>query len=643
MRRLPVGSVMPDGWLAKQISLTNDLQKKLGSAPDLLDMGAWTNGEILPRYVRGLILLAGVLGDSQLKSKVEGYVGAIFDSANAGGDFGPAGSKYLSPKIEAVKTVASYYELTGDERAVDFLRKFFKSQFNTMNVRPMWFHSRARLLEEIPAIDTVYKARDLEWLKDLAEMLRDNTCDWFKVASKFPYKKSAERLISASALKKVYKTVEQLENNVSERRPFTAERATSEWKKPAHQFVAETDGVSMAKAVKYPCTYGAFMGDDDLKRLSTRLIAALDKYHGNATGMFASDCMLAGHSPARGIDVVSAVEMTESLVTVLEHTGEAACADMLEEIVFNVIAAASSDDLSAVQDIVMPNQLEASLRRKSFFKEYPYGNAYVSGRLSRGAVALISAYPLFMQSLCMLRGADELNFFTYGPCVIDTVLNGARLRIREETGYPFRNTVVFKVEEAEGDISVRINFRVPRHTTMQLISGGQAVATGDSGISVKCILRTGSTFMLKMDIPLCALYNRDGSFRFVKGSVLMASQPGCEVRQSADMPGIAEANTVKKWAYTPIVSKKGSGGVHRLYDSEKTVVNTFGERPFDREKPPFELRIRCKNVLNWEYDYNGFSAIPSSPSFSEESLERVFVPFGCTSARISHFPPCYKS
>lgn len=644
-RRLPVGSIVPEGWLGRQIEIVNALQKRMGADTALLSGEAWKSGEIFPRYVRGLILLAGALGEPQLRAKADGYMHAVFDAAGEGGDFLLADIDGTAPKTEAVKTLLAYYELTGDDKAIATLRKFFKYRFNTLSVTHPWYHARARLLDEVAAMDAVYRTGDFEWLKDLAEALRDKSPDWFRLAVRFPYKKAAEKCISPSAVKKALKVIENAEHPRETKRPkpFTPEKTEAEWKSPAHQFLVETDAVNLAKAVKYPCTYGAFMGDKELRKLSLRLIANLDKFHGNATGMFAADRRLGGTSPARGVDVEAAVEMMESLVTVLEHTGECVCADMLEQIAFNVVGAAAFDDASAVEDIVMVNQLECSVRRKEFFSEYPFGNAFARGGITRGGVALLSAYPLFMRALCMTRGADELNFFAYAPCTIETEVRGAKLRIKEETGYPFRNSVVFKVTEADGDVDVRINFRVPRYTTMQLISGGQTVASGTGLISVKCTLRTGSTFMLRLDIPLTAVTNRDSSLSFVKGSVLMASRLGFETSaKNCPAGGATEVNAVKKWSFSPVVAKKSSGGRRTLYDNEQTIVNKMPEKPFDRDNPPFELRFQCKNVLNWDFDINGFSAIPQTPKFSEEALERAFVPFGCTSVRVAQFPPCYR-
>ena len=158
LHKLPVGSITPEGWLKDQLMLTNDLQKVLGARSDLLVHGAWVKGETLPRYIRGLILLAGVLGDEQLRDKGESYMSAIFDSANEGGDFGPSDSKYLCHKIEAVKTVLSYYELTGDEKALNFLRKFLKS---TARKKPIGSEVLPRLCAQKPVTGSRWRASSL--------------------------------------------------------------------------------------------------------------------------------------------------------------------------------------------------------------------------------------------------------------------------------------------------------------------------------------------------------------------------------------------------------------------------------------------------------------------------------------------------
>lgn len=638
LRKLPLGAIRPEGWLLDEIRHVCALQRRLGALQGLVKNGEWTSGENLPRYVRGLVLLSAVLDDKALKEKAFGFVLLMLNSANEGGDFGPKGTRSLTPKIEAVKALLCYYEYTGDERVLPFLKKFFKNQFNTYSVSPTWFDSRARLLEEIPAIEAVYRETDLEWLQDLGEKLRDSSNDWFKLASKFPYKKPYGKYIGARSLKKTLKKV-NLYSSIElppKAKPYTPEFVETEWHRKAHQVAIETDGVNLAKAVKYPAVYGRFVGDDDLKNISLKLINSLNRYHGTPLGMFACSNMLGSASATAGVDVQAAVEMLESLVEVVKETGDYAAVDLIERIAFNLIPAATFDDCSAVQDMVLVNQVEASPSRK--LPGSNEDNAYYTKKLTKGAIAVMSAYPLYLSTACMIKN-DEINFLTYAPCKMDISIAGCQMTISERTGYPFRNTVAFKVEKVNGEPEVKINFRAPKNTTIQLISGGQVVASGTKQISVKCVLKTGSTFMIKLNIPLVA-EEFGGKYSLMKGNLLMSEKMPHEIKTTVEDRRVLVVNTSKRWSIAPVLERKS--GSTSLYEQERTIVHDIGEKPFSFDNPPFELAVRSKNVQNWDYDISGFAAIPKKPDYSEESLERTFIPYGCTLLHIAQFPKCVK-
>ena len=641
LRKLPLGAIKPEGWLLDQMGHVCSLQKKLGALTGLVKNGEWESGEYLPRYLRGIVLLAAALDDKNLKDKAQSLLTPILFSANAGGDFGPKQNRSLTPKIEAIKALLTYYEYTGDERILPFLKKYFKNQFNTYAVSPCWFNSRARLLEEIMAIEAVYRETDLEWLQDLGEKLRDTSTDWFKIAAKFNYKKPYVKYVRARSLKRTLKKVATYEpyDLPSKLKPYSHDLVEGEWHKKAHQVAVETDGVNLAKAVKYPAVYGRFVGDDELKYLSLKFVSSLMRYHGTPMGMFACTPRLGASSSTEGIDVLASVEMLESLVEVVKETGDYELMDLVERIVFNLIPAACFDDCSAVQDMVLVNQVEASNGRK--LPGADEDNAYYTKKMTRGAVAMLSAYPLYLQTACMIKN-DEINFLTYAPCKMDIAIAGCRMTISERTGYPFRNTVAFKVEHVDGEPEVKINFRAPKNTTIRLISGGQVVASGTKQISVKCVLKTGSTFMIKLEIPLVAEETNKGHESLYKGNLLMVEKVPADVRVSAEDRRVFYVNFTKRWSVAPILSRKNNGGQRALFEAERTIVHEIGEHPFSFDNPPFELLIRSKNIANWEYDVNGFAEVPKKPDYSEESLERPYIPCGCTLLRIAEFPKCLK-
>lgn len=645
LTRLPLGSVRPEGWLLSEISHMSELQKRLGALSGLTKNGEWSSGEYLPRYTRGLVLIAAALDDRNLKDKAASFIQLIINSMEPGGDFGPRGYRSLTPKIEAVKALLCYYELTNDERIIPFIKRYFKYQFNTYSVFDTWYDSRARLLDVAGGLEAVYRATNLEWLQDLGEYYREKSTDWFALAKKFPYKKPYSSYVSKRALKKVCRTVNDYsltdaEKTNSKLREFNSEFVDGAWKKRPHRVAVETSGVNIAKAFKYPVVYGRFVGDDDLKNLSLKFISGVMRSHGTPMGTFSCDSRIEGTSKSRGTDVEAAVEMMESLIEIIQSTGDFECCDLLERIAFNMIPAACFDDCSAVQDMVLINQVEASEKRNRDDSDEIYCNAYLTKKLSRGSVAALSAFPIFMQAVCMQK-EDELNFMTYAPCSFDLQVGGVRMTISEKTGYPFRNTVVFKVEKATGEPEVKMNFRVPKNTSMQLISGGQIVASGNRIITVRCVLRAGSTFMLKLNIPIVSEDNGDETVSLYKGNVLMSLKIPHEITP-ADDRRIINVNTSKKWAISPVMDRKAVNGLRIPADQEKTIVNDFTDTPFSFDNPPFEIKIRSKNVLNWDYDVDGFTSIPKKCIFSEESLERTYIPFGCSLLHISAFPKCLK-
>ncbi len=634
LKKLPLGAIKPDGWLLKQMGYVNELQKRLGALPGLVKNGEWESGEALPRYVRGIALLSGCLDDKSLKEKVKAFIMPILNSANEGGDFGPKDAKEQTARIEAIKTLYTYYEITKDRDILTFLRKFFKNQFNTYSLTHTWYNSRARLLEEIPAIEAVFRETDAEWLQDLALNLRTSSCDWLRIARKFPYTKPYYKYVSQSGVRRTAKIVAN--NTPKHRKKLTPEFIEAQWRKKSHQLAVTTDGTNIAKAVKYPATYGRFIGDDNIKQNALKMISSLEKYHGTPTGMFSCDSRIVAKSSERGVDTQATVEMIESLVEVIKETRDFHAVDLLERIVFNAISAVTFEDVSAVQNMFNVNQMNVGE-----YKYLPYSdrnNAFYGKKLTQGAIALLQAYPLYLQATCMTK-EDELNFLSYAPCTMNVSIGGSNLTISERTSYPFRNTIVFKVEKADGEPEVKINFRVPKNTAMQLISGGQVVATSTKEISVKCVLRAGSTFMLKMSIPLTIEDNGDKTVSLYKGNVLMSLKMRQELKTSDIDVNATNVRPISKWNFTPILTR-AQGGVKKLAHDEKTFIHEIGDVPLSLDEPPFELHIKSKTVANWEYDKNGVLKTPKKPIFCEEKLEKIYVPYGCTLLHIAKFPKC---
>ncbi|MDD4839579.1 MAG: glycoside hydrolase family 127 protein [Clostridia bacterium] len=646
LTRVPLGAIKADGWLKKELVQLRELQRNLPKAMEELSLkSAWFGGQgdawdLPPKYLASLITLYSVLGDETLETETMRFASAILRSQNEDGNFGPMRHNDLLPRIEAVKAIVLYFELTGDKDAIVFLKKYFKFQFNELDKIPCWYKTRARLLDELGGIELVSDETASSVFCDLAEKLKYRSVDWFKLFNNFIYKKSTENYVSRSSARRALATVLRYEKRMNSNKRFRQpdpKTAQKRAEKRVNTILSETDGTNMAKALKYPLIYGRLMGDDLLKECTTKQIQNLLKFHGTALGMFSCDDNLAGTNPMRAIKLDSVVEYLESLTEILTSTGDLAIADLIELVAFNAVPAGVTETASGVQEIGQVNQIKSSRTKEFFFARHKNGNKYSSKNFSYGAVAAIRALPLFATNLCHKNG-DDLCFLTYAPCTIDLDVLGEKLKIREITDYPFRNKIDFKVEEVTGAPELVLNFRVPHYTSAKLFVNEVFISEGKSGmLSVKHKLKKDDIVSIKLEIPLTEVTNPDGSVSLRKGSILLASKlnpiieatdgtlPKCNFKMYLD--------TV--WQYAPLA-------FHKIVEQEEVKANEIDSHAFNVAAPPFEVYVRCKNVLNWKCDEQGYGNIPKRPKFSEETPLRVFVPYGATYLRIAQFPPCNK-
>jgi len=96
--RLPPGSVQASGWLATQLDLeVNGLCGRYPEVSSYLSYATtgWINPsqygfEEVPYWLRGLVPLAHVTGDSGLLATASQWIGGVLATASSDGFFGPA-------------------------------------------------------------------------------------------------------------------------------------------------------------------------------------------------------------------------------------------------------------------------------------------------------------------------------------------------------------------------------------------------------------------------------------------------------------------------------------------------------------------------------------------------------------------------
>lgn len=192
---LPLGSVRPLGWLARQLRLQADgISGRLDEFwPDVRD-SAWFGGEAegwerAPYWLDGLIPLAYTLDDAPLKEKVKRYVGYILDHQADDGWLGPGvpGSYDLWAVLLIGKVLAQYHEASGDERALTALEANLRNLDRQIDLHPLFNWGSFRWFEGLIPLYTLYERSGADWLLELAVKLHAQGFHWGEFFQRWPF------------------------------------------------------------------------------------------------------------------------------------------------------------------------------------------------------------------------------------------------------------------------------------------------------------------------------------------------------------------------------------------------------------------------------------------------------------------------
>ena len=239
----------------------------------------------------------------------------------------------------------------------------------------------------------------------------------------------------------------------------------------------ESHGVTAAEEGKLPCLVYLATGDEQqlvdavtffeqvmhFNELADGVPSSEEGYGGNADKTQSpKDVPLWDHG---GLMIHETCDITDHMWTfgyLLQATGDAVWADRIERIFFNAAPGAVTEDFKAVQYFSSPNQVFASRRtgHPGFGEVGLTRQAYrpgcdtecCAGNVHRMAPAYIARMWLLDKTghepVAALFGNSSFTF---------TAANGAKVTIKEETGYPRRGTIAFT---AESDKPAKFTLRV---------------------------------------------------------------------------------------------------------------------------------------------------------------------------------------
>ncbi len=622
---LPLGAIKPAGWLKDQLRIQADgLSGHLDEFwPDIKD-SAWFGGsaegwERVPYWLDGLVPLAYTADDPRLKAKVKSAIDFILAHQQADGWLGPVGDSKkhkpydVWPLFPLFKAFMQYQQATGDPRIIPSLLACCRKIDQVISHEPMYSWAKVRVADLAVVLYWLHEQTGDPVVLKLAKKSFAQSHDWRALYENFPFKDRA-------------KEKKDLENH----------------------------GVNTAMGLKFGSVRHRLSGDAKDRSAVFSMLEILDRYHGQATGMFTCDEHLAGRSPSQGTELCTVVEAMYSLEVVAAIIGDPRLGDRLEMLAFNALPATFKKDMTAHQYDQQCNQVVCSAAGEHLYVSNQ-GDANLFGlepNFGCCTANMHQGWPKFASHLWMKTPDNGLAAIAYAPCVIETLLDGnpVRVEVTPDSSYPFGDA-----GEARIVIKVQAPARkwFPLHLRIPSWAEGASCGVWDDAATFERIdgLKPGVFVTLNrewgekvpteivLSVPM-RVRLREGHNRAVsiqRGPVIYSLAIDPEWKLFKDRPNLP----FDDWEVYPKTPWNFALEIDREHP-ERSI--TFEPRKptgslFTAQGAPLAAKVKARRLPGWKLEKGAAAAPPASPVTSQEPLEELtLLPYGTTDLRLTEFP-----
>ena len=633
---LPLGAIKPEGWLKLQLQaqvtgLTGHLDEVypnvVGARNAWLggDGDAWERG---PYWIDGLLPLAYILDDGNLKAKAQVWVEAILGSQKEDGYFGPDidrdpepglqrnNSHDWWPKMVALKIIKQYYMATRDDRVIPFLDRYFRYQLKMLPKYPLdnWtFWGAQRGGDNLEVVLWLYNLTGEKYLLELGELIHSQSTAWSRIFY------DGEMLRTQNSM----------------------------------------HCVNLGQGFKEPVIYWQQSKDPKLIEAMRRGEKVIHDYLGLPTGLWAGDELINYGDPSRGSEFCTAVEMMFSLEEMLRITGDTHWADYLERVAYNALPTQATDDFSARQYFQQTNQIECTRNTMRNFSTPHDDTDQVFGVLNGYPCCTTNmhqGWPKFTHNLWYATDDGGLAALVFAPSQVEAeVAGGVKVSLKEETFYPFDETIRFSVSFPDKKVKgawFPLKFRIPSWCDDPVVKVNDEAVSGLAAAGeVVTLRRTWSkgdvvTVELPMKISCGQWYDRAAVIE--RGPLVYALKMQENWTRKEFEPEervkygdwYMEVTSPSRWNWC--FSRKDISG--KNLEERFRLVRTGAGRdlyPWNIENSPLLIQCPARELLDWTAYRGSAGQVPfyrqqGGRTGPETTIE--LVPYGCTTLRITEFP-----
>jgi len=333
--------------------------------------------------------------------------------------------------------------------------------------------------------------------------------------------------------------------------------------------------------------------------------------------------------------------------------GDARLADLIERTTFNALPGAVTKDFKQLQYFSAVNQTvigPTNSHTGHWVTRMTYRAAHdtecCAGNINR-------AMPNYVIRSWMRGDDGGLAAVYYGPSEVTTTVNGQSVTITEETSYPFRNDISFKLKTAK-PTSFNLQLRIPGWCDKAVIrlNGKKLNVKAEAGTfaSVQREFRDGDVVSLNLSMPVkVENWFKNQSVSVTRGPLVYSLKIDEERIEHTNDPAhikpLLSGHDIR--AFPEVEFTAGSdwrygvdAGLSDNLKKIKVVESAMTENPFIEGQTPVRLEVPLYLLPDWATGLSEPTGLPAAAQqqIDDRAKTMTLVPYGATHLRLTTLP-----